>query len=66
MNYFVGNTRKSRGIMELIEVEVANVIPLMERGSVSANVFVALKWTNNNHHCYFIEKWIALQWRSYC
>ena len=50
MNYFVGNMRKSRGIMELIEVEVAGIILLIERGRVSAKVLVALEWTKNDHH----------------
>ena len=50
MNYFVGNMRKSRGIMELIEAEVAGIILLIERGRVCANVLVALEWTNNDHH----------------
>ena len=43
MNYFVGNTRKSLGTMELIEVKNVGVILLMGRGRVSANVLVALE-----------------------
>ena len=43
MNYFVGNTRKNLGIMELIEAEVGGIILLMGSGRVSANVLVALE-----------------------